>query len=495
MKNTKGILKIVSLLVLCFVMVLTFALIPLNLFWINFPEWVPVLLSIFFCGGLAVYLIVFKTRLVTRILLPVIFGFFAVVCSFAPYILPYWNSYSFKGYDGVILNYNEVISSQEAVEDLDTLKGYLEKVHPLFMDGLTEDVENLYLQVKERLEKAGNVTVNGFRREIQTILHSINDAHTTTYNNFPDDKYLKAYIQKAWEGYDVISINGKTVRQIFEDARPYYCYETEDWISIDLVSLATLDFLEYSEPFVYEWTNGETVISEEYTEMDFVSGREYNEIYDQFYPSDDEPRDFVYYEIDEEKSLAILTLTQCFYDQAYIDCVKSMFTEVKEKNIRNVAVDLRGNGGGNSLVANEFVKYLPVDSFRECPCDWRLGFLNIYFEGKVSNRRNDSLAFDGKVYILTDNGTFSSAKDFAMIIQDNHLGEIVGEPSANAVNSYGDVVWIYLPNTGMFAQISSKKWYRIDRANTDDYVIPDHPCAGEDCLESLYELVTARPEG
>ena len=47
-----------------------------------------------------------------------------------------------------------------------------------------------------------------------------------------------------------------------------------------------------------------------------------------------------------------------------------------------------------------------------------------------------------------------------MLIQDNHLGKIIGEPSANSVNGYGEVAYFYLPNTGLFAQVSTKKWYR-----------------------------------
>lgn len=67
------------------------------------------------------------------------------------------------------------------------------------------------------------------------------------------------------------------------------------------------------------------------------------------YFTPDEAKNFVYYDIDEEKNLAILTLTACNYQQVYIDCVSQMFAEVKQMKIKNVAVDLRGNGGGNSL--------------------------------------------------------------------------------------------------------------------------------------------------
>lgn len=489
MKTKIRTIKIISLLGLCITAVLTFALIPINIFCVNFPEWITVLLSVFFCGGSIAYLIFFKTRLVTKIILPIVFGFVAVFCSVIPYIVPYWNSYTFKDYNGVKLNYDEVISYNAAKEDMNTLKALLKRTHPMFKDGLTEEVENAYDASLERLKGADEITVNDLRHEIQTILHLIGDAHTSTYNNYPNDTYLEAVPEKYSQGYDITAINGDTVKTIFDHAKPYYCYETEDAVNIDLGSLATLDFLGYSEPFTYKWSDGENEIEETYTANDFVGWDEFVEIRNEYYtPS--EPKDFVHYEIDEQKSLAVLTLTECSYNQTYIDCVKSMFIKVNQKDIKNVAVDLRGNSGGSSLVGNEFVKYLPVDSYSNSPFDWRCGFITFHVNGgNIENKRYKNLAFDGNVYILTDTDSFSSARDFAMLIQDNHLGKIVGEPSANAVDCYGEVTYFYLPNTGLFVQISTKKFYRIDSANTDDYVMPDYPCESEDCMEKLYEII------
>lgn len=301
-------------------------------------------------------------------------------------------------------------------------------------------------------------------------------------------KHLKNILKKHSQNYDIVEINGKSVEQIYKDAEPYYCYETEAWINIDLGSLANLDFLDYSEPFIYKWSNGEDTITETYTTNDFVSWDEFVEIRNQYYtPS--ESKDFVYYDIDEQKSLAVLTLTECNYNQTYIDCVKAMFSEVKQKNIQTVAVDLRGNGGGNSMVGNEFIKYLPVDNYYDGAYDWRWGFCEFHRSPKISNHQYKNLLFNGKVYILTDYDSFSAAKDFAILIQDNHLGKVVGEPSVNAVNGYGEITYFYLPNTGLFVQISTKKWYKIDSTNTDEYVMPDYPCDGMDCFNKLYEII------
>ncbi len=491
-KNQKG-LKAGCMAALWVMLVLMLFLIPVNIFLVNFPGWVMSVLCILLCCGLAAYFLYFKTGRALKIILPVVFVGFSLVCSFAPYLIPYWNSYTFKGYSGKTLNYDELITGREAAEDLKALKYYLEKVHPAFQDGLTEGVNLAYEEVLARLEKAEQITVNDFRREIQTVLHPIGDAHTTTYNNYPDDKYLSTAPQKICQGYGIRSVNGKTVKEIIEEAKPYYCYETEEGINIDLGSLASLDFYGFSAPLIYEWSRNGEIIRESCTEADFVSWEEYLEIYEQYSADEEaeESRDFVFYEIDEEKSLAVLILTQCNYNQTYIDCIKEMFTQVKEKKIHTVAVDLRGNGGGNSMVGNEFVKYLPVDSYADGPYDWRWGPFMIHGDGFTTNKRYEDLTFDGSVYVLTDRNSFSSAKDFAMLIQDNHLGQVLGEASANSVNGYGEVAAFYLPNTGLFVQISTKKWYRIDGNNSEDYVLPDFPCESGQAMGKLYEVIAA----
>lgn len=490
-KVEKG-LKIRCIVALCGMLVLTLCLIPANIFLVNFPGWVMGVLCILLCCCLAAYFLRFKTGKAAKIILPVIFAGVSLVCSFAPSLIPYWNSYTFKGYNGSILNYDQWISGTAAADDLKILKYYLEKLHPMFQGGLTDEVKTVYERVLEKLAGTERITVNDFRKEIQTVLHPIGDAHTTTYNNFPGDKYLKTAPQKQSAGYGIRSVNGKTVKQIIEEAKPYFCYETEDWINIDLGSLASLEFYGFSAPFVFEWSRNGDVITESCTEEDFVSWEEYLEIREQYSPAGETEgsENFVFYKIDEEKSLAVLTLTQCIYNQVYIDCVKEMFTQVRQKGIQNVAVDLRGNGGGTSMVGNEFVKYLPADSYADGSCDWRWGLFTIHCDaGHIENRQYEDLIFYGNVYVLTDRSSFSAAKDFAMLIQDNHLGQIVGEASANSVNGYGEVAAFYLPNTGIFVQISTKKWYRIDENNPADYVYPDFPCQGGQAMEELYEVI------
>lgn len=490
-------LKILCFCVNLLLLILTFLLIPFNVFVVNFPVWVVVL-----SGGLALicttaYLIFFRTRLVTKIVLPLFAVLITGFSSVIAYCCPYWNSYSFKEVNTVWLNFDEELTLEQAKEDLSAAMHHLEHVHPLFRNGLTPEIQERYDASLKTLGEMETITVNDLRREIQLILNPLHDAHTTTYNSWPEDRYLADLLEKRRQGYGIESINGRTVGEILTAAASLYSYESETWINVDLASLATLWFYGYEEPFTYVWKNetGE-LVTESYTAADFVTWDEFEaasrsdeESAAQTTPEED-ALPFVWYEIDEEKSLAVLTLTECNYNAEYKECVNEMFREVREKQIQNVAVDLRGNGGGDSRVANEVIRYLPVTEYMEMSCDWRWGWFVFSFDDqRMKNKQYEDLLFDGALYVLTDSSSFSSAMDFAMLIQDNGLGYVVGESPANAVDGYGDVALFALPNSGMLMQISTKKWYRIDESNTDRYVVPDYPCSGQDVFTTLDSLL------
>lgn len=491
-----------GLKIFCFCMnmlllILTFLLIPLNVFVVNFPAWVVVLLGGLSLACTVAYLILFHTRLVTKIVLPLFAVLIAGFSFLLAYCCPYWNSYSFKEVDAVWLNFDEELTLEQAKEDLSAAMRHLSHVHPLFRNGLTPEIQERYDVSLKALGEMQTITANDLRREIQLILNPLHDAHTTTYNSWPEDRYLMDFLEKQSQGYFVYSINGRTVAEILDAAADYYSYESEAWINVDLVSLATLRFYGYEEPFTYVWKNGAgDLMTKDYTAADFDTWEAFDAMSQSVKEQtaeetpEEEVRPFVYYEIDEEKSLAVLTLTACNYNDEYRECVKKMFQEVKEKQIQNVAVDVRGNGGGDSRVANELIRYLPVTEYLEMSCDWRWGWFLISFGDQwMKNKQYEDLLFNGTLYVLTDSSSFSSAMDFAMLIQDNGLGYVVGESPANAVDGYGDVALFALPNSGILMQISTKKWYRIDASNTDRYVVPDYPCGSRDVFTTLDSLV------
>lgn len=467
------------------------ALLPLNLFVCNFPAWTVVVLGFTAAAGIIIYLLLFQTKTLTKVLLPAFVVLAAALFSLFAITVPYWNSYNFKKYSAKTLNYNDTMTLKQAVSDLDEVVSILERIHPMFRSGLTDEISRRYEEAKVHLSERERITVNDLRREIQWMLNPMHDAHTSTYNSYPDDRYLRDTLQKFYDGYYIFSVNGMSPEELKDLAKPYYSYESEAFINVDVGSLASLEFYGVEAPYTFVWEkeDGEQTTAI-YTNEDFITLEDYITLRDSFTESEQtEEKPFVRYEIDEERSLAVLTLTQCNTGDYYNDQVRKMFTEIKEKSIQNVAVDLRGNGGGNSGVANEFIRYLPVDIYSDAPSDWRWNFFTLHFNGKMKNNRYNDLTFTGNVYVLTDHNSFSSAMLFPQMIQDNGLGRVIGESPANNVRSYGDIASFHLKESGLFIQVSTKKWYRIDSENPNNYVIPDFPCYGGDVFETLYGVV------
>ena len=446
-------------IVLCLVILLTLAavgLVPLNLLVVSFPEWVVLVTVLAAALSNVVYLVTFETHLAAKILLPL-----CLVLSIGMSVLgslcnPYWNSVSFRAKKATSA-YDRTLSSEEAREDLAYAMRCIKKCHPLFLDGTPDNVQKYYQASVTRLERNRSITVNDLRREIQSVLSVMGDAHTSVRGKWDD------------EVYDLVS----KLKQMTND---FFCFSGVDYLGLIDQGLV-----------IYTWEKEKgKQENESYTAEDFVTLEAYKEINEEYLTAQEEPS-FVSYTIDEEKSLALLTLRECRWNQEYTDCLRQMFAEVKAQGIRRVAVDLRGNGGGNSLVANEFLRYLPVKSYKEVTDCWRLGWLMLTDNQETSeNKPYDDLTFDGDVYVLTDASSFSSAMIFAEYIKDNRLGTLIGEAPGNTPSGYGDIAIFQLPHSGLLLHVSTKQFFRADKECADVLVEPDIPCESAQALDVLY---------
>ena len=83
-----------------------------------------------------------------------------------------------------------------------------------------------------------------------------------------------------------------------------------------------------------------------------------------------------------------------------------------------------------------------------------------------------------KVYLLTDAGTFSSGTLFAVLVRDNHLGPLVGEAPGNSATFNGTEYQVPLPGLPYYLNLTLARLHRIDAAEPDDASLePDVPMA------------------
>lgn len=487
----EGTIKLVLLTI--FVII---GLVPLNLFLFILPEWLELVLSAVLVICTVSYYIRVKKKVRNKVLITVFSLLFICIAIFGSYFNPLWNSTNFRKASSS-LQYNEIISYEDAKEDLDYMMKYLGKNHPACIKGIPSEVKSAYKQALNSLKEKQSITVTNVWQEAQKILSLMKDAHTTTYNRYTDEHYFKYTKQKSDENAILYKINNVPVEDFFHENTNLFSYETESWglktLTDYITSWESLYFLGFNPEngidFTFMYQDG-TVETEHYDKDDFITHEQYlyyNHIITAANTS------FVSYKIDEEKNLAILTLTECNYNDTYKKCLKSMFQVLKEKNITNLAVDLRNNGGGNSKVAEELIRYLDVESYRVGQEKLRLGPIIINTgENIIKNNRYDDLLFTGNLYLLTSSKTFSSAMLFTEYINANDLGVVIGEAPGNTPTGYGEASNFCMPNSGIGFQISIKKFVRADNKEeleNSDLVNPDIPCAADDVMQVLLEQI------
>lgn len=386
----------------------------------------------------------------------------------------------------------EMLTPQEMQGDLDELKRILFEVHPITegldetndTTGLTQAFEKASKQVeKER-------SIGAFYYIVNEVMTTLEDGHTVAWG-VQGEAYIEAELEwiedrlyvldsSFLHSYDeVIAIGGIPLDKVYTEAQKYIAAENEYAARRKFLEhIGTPNFLVACG--VDEENLTITVQRDEVVVTVPMKTKKATYAYD---PLPNQRK----YTIDEQKKMCHFIMKTCDYDADYISLLNHMFTEIKEKGITTLVVDIRRNPGGNSMVCDELLRYLPVESYKGYGCDVRYSEeaskQNGYFLQKGTkhyessmkqNKQYTDLLFEGEAYVLVDDVTFSSANWLGVVFQDTGAATIVGEPTTNNPNSYGDILSFQLPHSTIGYSVSHKKWVA---ANSDresqDALIPD----------------------
>ncbi len=388
-----------------------------------------------------------------------------------------------------------VLTSQQAVGDLDYLVHRLAERHPACMNGLPDNVQLEYERERAGIAALPEVSVLSLWQSAARVLSSLGDAHTAVGINY--ENRVRLPLTFAWkddtliclgdeyDGFIVVEVGNISTEALYQRFLPQFSYELESWARHSFASrLNRGEYLSFvgvdiqgDIPLVLEKPNdgSRITVSFELCESVTASEEKVGANFD--------------YSVDSFVGMGIFTLRQCVYDEEYKNGLRDFFTSVQENNIRSVIVDLRSNPGGNSLVANEFIRYLPAESYLTGATEVRFG--SILRKNKPQSRKNQQLipVFFDDVYVLTGADTFSSATDFATLISDNKLGTVVGEIPGNMPSSYGDILYFQTPNARLVFTVSYKYFIRPDASKSDFPLIPDVTVPAKDALTETMRLI------
>ncbi len=198
------------------------------------------------------------------------------------------------------------------------------------------------------------------------------------------------------------------------------------------------------------------------------------------------------------------------------------FSEIKNRNISDLIINLTDNGGGDSDVGDEFLQYILNKPFKQYnkvvvknsrlykirlkknmgskkPNKEEMEFIN-QKDGSIdtfymdNNKLNDNpLRFNGKVYLLVNSQTYSSASDFAQCFKYYKRGLVIGEETGGLIKSFGDIVTTHLPNSDLRLTISSTLYYNVGADERSfSGVIPDVKTTSDNALKKAFEIIRNR---
>ena len=407
----------------------------------------------------------------------------------------------FNPYRGTVRTFKQsekldtVLTGMQAAEDLEFIVNCLKERHPACISVLPSSVQKVYEREYTELSKSTEVTVMSLWQSASRVLACLDDAHTKVQVYYEDTKFLP--LSFSWEGqhlicsggeydgYTVNMIGGVSVTQLYERFQEMFSYELDAWTRhafasrinrSDYLAFVGVD-IEKEVEISLERQNDGNIVSKAFALQE-------NEI-----DMPVETESFYDYSVDKEYGIGIFTLRRCIFDTTYKTALKDFFTSVRDEEVHSIIVDLRGNPGGNSLVADEFLRYLPVESYRVGGSEVRFG--PVIWKNQPGPQKNQQAeyVFSGDVYVLTSTDSFSAAVDFAALLSDNGLCTVVGEIPGNMPSSYGDVLYFQTPNASLTFTVSYKYFTRPDESKSNLPLIPDVQISADDALEEALRLI------
>ena len=190
-----------------------------------------------------------------------------------------------------------------------------------------------------------------------------------------------------------------------------------------------------------------------------------------------------------EHDLAVLPIPKLTSKYTRERRFERFFEDVKKKGIGRVAIDVRGNPGGNSSfittlcthfygvdVAGSYAlrhQRISEESNEAGRTSGRLGLRKSLRPGSQRNEIVGVERFPKELFVLTSNSTFSSAAMLPVLARDMEWGKIIGQAPGTSPTHYGDLLMFTLPNTGLVLYLPFKLFIRRDSDNSERELTPD----------------------
>lgn len=419
-----------------------------------------------------------------------------------------------------------LLSPEQAKFDIGALFYTISEVHPN-MYSVAGQISLLSAINRASESITDSISVEELYKIAAPIVAMIGDGHTNLF--FPansvfkrDTKRLPVWMHVESDrtitvdrsldsimpcGAKVLKINGKATDQIIDELMQYVSGETEHFRLSRLDDLRPL--LHVSMPadsYEIEYVAPGSTETRSYT-FPALTPPEYMSRVPA--PKNDNNSGEPYtFRIDETEQVGIMDFRSFENQDKMKTFADSMFTTLRKRGIRDLIIDIRENGGGASTVGDILLQYFTPKPFiqmekvliRITPTTRRLMWYGdmtpgIYYHVTPEDKFHKPLSseegfYDGKVWLLTSNKTFSSAGSFAWAAQVFGASTLVGETTGGMNVAYGDVLGYNLPVSGITCGISYKRFWKHNADENDIHgAIPEYQVPKEEAMMKALQLI------
>ncbi len=428
-------------------------------------------------------------------------------------------------------------SKTELEQDLDFFSKKVSSIHPLLLDSaIRHSLRNNISYARESLKDS--MTQNEFYLLLAPSLSFLNDDHSFVkmplkqriqYSKagglaFPFNIEIidsKIFITQYFGDDSTLFVGGEEILQINGVSSAEMVSEMQKLFggnSLANIQKAVASNFRFLVWMIFGFENDYQMLvrnNQNQVYSTIVSGISNEQFLQNFKRMPPKSNEIYSFSIDRNFFTSIMKIQSFGQLESFCSFADNAFQELATNNISNLIIDIRGNGGGRSIVVDSLMNFLTEKEYsqykkieiRVCKelkerykerypeqYDWINSFEIdelVNQDAKVSYPLNNKHRYKGKLFLLTDKTTASAAATFAGIFKELNLGLIIGEETGGTIEYYGDYWEILTPNTAIAFCIAPKRFTQFGGVDLNRGVAPDFMMSntGDSIISFAYSLI------
>lgn len=394
---------------------------------------------------------------------------------------------------GTTLFAQSYVSSESALKDLSQMVDWVKEVHynPFLLSD-SNSFNGLYDHTVKKISGQDSILIEDFTLLSMQLLATLNDGHTSinlvspplipgliAHDFFKEKVHFEDYPQLtlasgADSGKAISQINSLDIHTLYYESQG--CFggngNFKKQITESIFFPIYLHLKGVHLPYQVQFTDGSSAVYKEGVGIKNLLNNNGGNLPDYSFTI-------------LEGNIGYIAYNSCNDEDSFAKFLATTFEEIKVKKVNQLIIDIQKNTGGNSGLNDLLLNYVTKTPYRQSSSRywrvsdifkekitenqykkmWGKSFVKQYVKaapGSILKEDENGLItpkspknfFEGKMCMLIGPQTFSSANFLADAVATYKLMPLIGKPTGENTNDFGEQISLTLPNTKLILQVS-----------------------------------------